>query len=458
MTGDTAGKQLDADWLYRPLFPKHWQRRSLLSLAYWVNGLAFRNIQFSPAAEGGKPVIKIAEIKGGITAQTKFTTQTFDDAVRVRAGDLLFSWSGQPETSIDAYRWRGREGWLNQHVFRVTPVDGVDTAFFNYLLRYLNPHFVAIAKNKQTTGLGHVTRRDLENMRVAVPPLPEQRAIGQMLGTLDEKIDLNRRMDDTLAAMARALFTSWFVDFEPVRAKLQGRDTGLPKRVADLFPDRFVGSNRGSNVPDGWQVGTLADVVEISNGGTPRTSVPEYWDGDIPWYTAKDAPSFNGVFAIDTERTLSDLGVAHSSTRLLPARTTVITARGTVGKIACLGVPMAMNQTCYGIRGRDGYPDFFTYWNLRASTRELPNLTHGTIFDTITRETFAVATTIIPSARVAATFDDLVAPYMERILANQRASRNLTALRDELLPKLISGELHVEDASPRLSEAGSADR
>ena len=181
-------------WIYHPPFPKTWTRRRLLSLAHWANGLAFRDIQFSSAAEGGKPVIKIAEIKSGISKQTKYTTQIFDDAVRVRAGDLLFSWSGQPESSIDAHWWRGPEGWLNQHVFRVTPVEGVDTTFFHHLLRYLKPHFVAIARNKQTTGLGHVTRQDLENMIVAVPSLAEQRAIGYVLGALDDKIDLNRRI------------------------------------------------------------------------------------------------------------------------------------------------------------------------------------------------------------------------------------------------------------------------
>ena len=284
----------------------------------------------------------------------------------------------------------------------------------------------------------------LRSISIPVPHLDVQRAIVRVLEPLDERIKLNRRMNETLDAMARALFMSWFVDFEPVWAKQEDRDTGLPKDIADLFPDRFVASNNGAKVPYGWEVGTLANIVEIINGGTPRTSVPEYWDGDIPWYTAKDVPSFNGVFAIDTERTISSLGVADSSTRILPARTTVITARGTVGKIACLGVPMAMNQTCYGIRGRDGYPELFTYWNLRMSIKELTTRTHGTIFDTITRDTFTVATTIIPPTTVAAMFEDLVSPYMEGILANQNASRNLKAQRDALLPKLVSGELRGE--------------
>ena len=284
----------------------------------------------------------------------------------------------------------------------------------------------------------------LRSISIPVPHLDVQRAIVRVLEPLDERIKLNRRMNETLDAMARALFMSWFVDFEPVCAKQEDRDTGLPKDIADLFPDRFVASNNGAKVPYGWDVGALANIVEIINGGTPRTSVPEYWDGDIPWYTAKDVPSFNGVFAIDTERTISQLGVANSSTRILPARTTVITARGTVGKIVCLGVPMAMNQTCYGIRGRDGYPELFTYWNLRMSIKELTTRTHGTIFDTITRDTFTVATTIIPPTKVAAMFEDLVSPYMEGILANQNASRNLKAQRDALLPKLVSGELRGE--------------
>ena len=329
------------------------------------------------------------------------------------------------------------EYWPLNTALYVSDFRGNDPRFISYLLTRVN-----FSTKSTVPGLN---RNHLHQEIVRIPKsVSEQRSIGHVLGTLDDRIELNRRMNGTLAAMAWALFRSWFVDFEPVRAKLEGRDTGLPKHVAELFPDRFVMSKRaGRTVPRGWQVGALADVVEISNGGTPRTSVPEYWDGDIPWYTAKDEPSFNGVFAIDTERTLSDLGVAHSSTRILPARTTVITARGTVGKIACLGVPMAMNQTCYGIRGRDGYPDYFTYWNLQRSLKELSGLTHGTIFDTITRATFAVATTIIPSPRVAVMFEDLVAPYMERILANQHASRNLAAQRDALLPTLISGELRL---------------
>ena len=259
-------------------------------------------------------------------------------------------------------------------------------------------------------------------------------------------------MNETLEAMARALFKSWFVDFEPVRAMMEGRwrrgesIAGLPAEHYDLFPDRLVNSELGE-IPEGWVSGLLSDAIELFSGGTPKTTIPDYWGGDIPWYTAKDAPSGSDVFAIDTERTVTQLGVENSATQVLDARTTVITARGTVGRLACLGIPMAMNQTCYGIRGAHGYPDFFTYWNVRTAVDELQTRTHGTIFDTITRQTFTLVEIAVPSIGLALAFEGMVRPLMDRILANLKESRALAAERDALLPGLVSGEVAVVKAS-----------
>ena len=135
-----------------PVLPGRWQLRSLYSMATWVSGITSDKIRFS---ETGRPIIRISELEDGISGQTRFTQQTFDDSVVVRSGDLLFSCSsGQPETSIDAYWWRGPKGWLDQHVFKVMPEVGLNPVFFYYLLRYLKPSFVGIARNKQTTGFG----------------------------------------------------------------------------------------------------------------------------------------------------------------------------------------------------------------------------------------------------------------------------------------------------------------
>ena len=293
--------------------------------------------------------------------------------------------------------------------------------------------------------------RDIERITIPLPPLPEQRAIAHVLGTLDDKIELNRRMNETLEAMARVLFKSWFVDFDPVRAKMEGRWhrgeslPGLPAEHYDLFPDRLVDSELGE-IPEGWEGGVINDAIEILSGGTPKTSVQEYWDGGIPWYTAKDAPSISDIFILTTERSISQAGVENSSTKVLPAGTTVITARGTVGRLACLGTSMAMNQTCYGLRGASGYPDYFTYWNVRNTVSDLQARTHGTIFDTITRATFKIAETVLAPVSVARAFESVLGPLMDRILQNLNESSTLTTQRDALLPGLVSGEFKLEGA------------
>ena len=248
--------------------------------------------------------------------------------------------------------------------------------------------------------------------------------------------------------MARALFKSWFVDFEPVRAKMEGRWRrgeslpGMPAELYDLFPERLVPSEIGE-VPEGWEVGVLNDAIELLSGGTPRTSVAEYWNGDIPWYTAKDAPAPSDVFVVDTERKITQAGIDNSATKMLPAGTTIISARGTVGRLACLGIPMTMNQTCYGIRGVNGYPNYFTYWNIRMAVDELQQRTHGTIFDTITRQTFKLVDTTLPPVSLAGEFEKAILPTMNRILANLHESQNLSVLRDALLPGLVSGEVEL---------------
>ena len=294
-----------------------------------------------------------------------------------------------------------------------------------------------------------LNKSDFGQLSIDLPPLPEQQAIAYVLGTLDDKIELNRRMNQTLEEMARAVFDSWFLDFDPVRAKVEGHWRrgkslpGLPADLYDLFPDRLIDSALGP-IPEGWKVGTLDDIVHLLSGGTPKTSVPEYWNGDILWYTAKDAPVPSDVFVIETARSVTPNGVANSATRVLPKHTTIVTARGTVGKLACLGKPMAMNQTCYGIRGDKGFPDYFTYLNVKMTLDQLRRKTHGTVFDTITRQTFGVIDSVIPPLVVAKAFETTITPLMRQILLNLYVSQTISTLRDAALPKLLSGECTVE--------------
>ena len=169
----------------------------LYDLAEWKNGLAFRKIDFS---NKGKPVIKIAELKNGITGQTQFTNGNYGEAVSLTRGDMVFSWSGNPETSIDVFWYDLPDGWLNQHIFKVTPSECVDKKYLYYLLKSLKPTFTAIASNKQTTGFGHVTIKDLKELIIDLPTRSTQEAISNYLYALDSKIHLNEQLNDNLAA------------------------------------------------------------------------------------------------------------------------------------------------------------------------------------------------------------------------------------------------------------------
>ena len=437
---DTAARRKDAEnWLYRPLFPVHWNRIPLYSMAQWVNGLAYRNIKFSAA---GRPIIKIAEIKGGISDQTKFTYQNFDESVHIHAGDLLFSWSGQPETSIDAFWWRGPEGWLNQHIFRVTPSDGIDTTFFFYLLRYLKPNFVAIARNKQTTGLGHVTKYDLDNIEAALPDIHEQRTIAHILGTLDDKIELNRRMNETLEAMARTLFNSWFVDFDPVRAKMKGRDTGLPKPIADLFPDRISESELGL-IPDGWEILPLPKLIEIN----PRRSLRK---GEVaPYLDMANMPTKGHVPHTVVDRQFGS-GMRFINGDTLVARITPCLENGKTAYVDFLQHDeVGWGSTEYIVmRPMPPLPNEFAYY-LARSTRfrefAIQNMTGTSGRQRVPAAALSQFLLPAPPKPIAESFGKFVRPLAKRVNETEAESRILATLRDTLLPRLISGKLRVKN-------------
>jgi len=426
------------NWLYRPTFSKDWNRAPLYSLASWVNGLAFRDFVFS---ESGKPIIKIAEIKDGISSQTKFTDQMFDESVHVNSGDLLFSWSGQPETSIDAFWWRGSDGWLNQHSFRVTSNDGINQQFLYYLLKYLKPSFIGIARNKQTTGLGHVTKRDLQEIEAAYPSKSEQLSIASILGSLDNRIELNRQMNETLEQTAQALFKSWFVDFDPVRAKAEGRNTGLPKESADLFPDSFEDSALGE-IPKGWRVSTIGEEVRVVGGSTPSTTKIEYWkDGANYWATPKDLSDIQSPVLLKTERKITDAGLEQISSGLLPIGTVLLSSRAPIGYLVISEIPVAINQGFIAMICEKALSNFYiqlwTRWNMET----IKGRANGTTFQEISKGSFRPMPILVPSQNVLDAFNRIAKPLHERIAMNLKETRTLADSRDSLLPELLSGRV-----------------
>ncbi|TAK51820.1 MAG: restriction endonuclease subunit S [Gammaproteobacteria bacterium] len=372
----------------------------------------------------------------------KFITEEFHGRLKKSAlspGDVVIVRTGKPGACAVIPQTLPVSNCSDLVIVRCGP--DIEPRFLAYYVNsvathHVNSHLVGAVQQHFNVGAAR-------KLIVLLPGLDEQRAIAHILGTLDDKIELNRRMNETLEAMARALFKSWFVDFDPVRAKAEGRDPGLPQPLADLFPDSFEDSELGE-IPREWRVARFADTIEIVGGGTPKTSVPEYWSGDIPWFSVVDAPTDSEVWVLDTEKKVTRAGVESSSTRVLPVGTTIISARGTVGRIALVGVPMAMNQSCYGLRGLAGTQGFFNYYSTRELVVRLQQHAHGSVFDTITRDTLAGVSVVVPPSELVEHFEKRVGPSLDRIRAALLEARTLANARDALLPKLISGELRVK--------------
>ena len=184
--------------------PAGWEIQALYDCADYINGSAFRNEHFS-SDRAGLPIIKIAELKDGITNQTKFTRATLDKKYRITSGDILFSWSGSPDTSIDTFIWVGMEGWLNQHIFKILFKRPEDKYFVYYLLRHFKTDFIEIARNKQTTGLGHITSEDLKRLKTVFPPDLLLRAFNILAEPIFQKVYSNDCESRQLAALRDTL-------------------------------------------------------------------------------------------------------------------------------------------------------------------------------------------------------------------------------------------------------------
>ena len=298
----------------------------------------------------------------------------------------------------------------------------------------------------QTDMAEYVSLSDQRRMHITLPSLPEQRAIAHILGTLDDKIELNRRMSETLEAMARALFQSWFVDFDPVRAKAEGRDPGLPQPLADLFPACLVDSELGE-IPEGWMVKPIGELAEVVGGSTPKTERAEYWEeGTHHWVTPKDLSGLSMPVLLDTERKITDAGLAQISSGLLPRGTVLLSSRAPIGYLAITEVPAAINQGFIAMKPRQGISNLFLLRWAETAHDEIVSRANGSTFLEISKANFRPIHTVAPSSPAMEAFDRLSRPLYRKVVEQERESRTLAALRDTLLPKLISGELRVKDA------------
>ncbi len=275
-----------------------------------------------------------------------------------------------------------------------------------------------------------------------IPELPEQRAIAGVLSTLDDKIELNRRMNETLEASARAVFRDWFIDFGPTRAKMAGAAPYVAPDMWQIFPGTLdVGGK-----PEGWTWSTIGQEVEAVGGSTPSTKDAALWDGDIAWTTPKDLSGLNSPVLMQTGRTISEAGLQTISSGLLPAGTVLMSSRAPVGYLAITQIPLAINQGYIAMRCNGRVSNWHAYLWAKENMDAIIQNANGSTFQEISKANFRPLPILVGDQGVRDRFDDVVRPMFEQIIANERESRTLAETRDLLLPKLVSGEIRVAQA------------
>lgn len=438
-----------------------WPQQPLEKVAELSGGFAFKSDDYS---RNGRFVLRTLNIKDNGSIHR-------DDAVflpeekchlyerfELQEHDTLFVMVGATLGKVGYVRREILPALLNQNMWRIRGREGLcDKRYLQYAFRH------TVVKNlgwASGSARDFVRRDDYRTMEIPVPPLPEQKAIAAVLGALDDKIELNRRMNATLEAMARALFQSWFVDFDPVRAKLDGRKlVGLDEATAALFPDSFQDSAVGQ-IPSGWKVGVLDELTKFVIGGDWGATGPTD-DETVSCYCIRgaDIPSLQsgGVGKMPTrflkpssleKRQLADGDLAIEISGGSPTQCTGRPVLASEALLQNLGQPLVASNFCRIVKLKSpAFSKFVYFWLLRLyDAGELFQFETGTTG--IKNFAFVIFSEryplVVPDLRVAEAFDRTVSPFFARIQENSQESRTLATLRDTLLPKLLSGELSVD--------------
>jgi type I restriction enzyme S subunit len=268
------------------------------------------------------------------------------------------------------------------------------------------------------TNVKGIRGSELKKLPVANPHKSAQDDIASSLSAYDDLIETNRRRMALLEKAARLLYQEW-----SVRLRFPGHErTRITK-----------------GIPQGWARKTAHETLQILSGGTPKTSVPEYWGGEIPFYTPKDAP--DGVWVTDCERTITDVGLSKCNSRLFPKETVFISARGTVGKLNMAQRPMPMSQSCYALVGKAHLTQPFVFCAMQEGVAALRQQAVGAVFDAIIVDTFKRIFILVPESKIIRLFDEVARPVLAQLENLTLQNQKLRAARDLLLPRLMSGEI-----------------
>ncbi len=362
-----------------------------------------------------------------------------------KIGDVLIAKDGNSALDTVCVHRLNEEVVLLSSIAILRPSKRIDPDFLRYYLDAPQTRDLLKAGFRSGSAIPRVVLKDFRRAPVKLPPLPEQRVIAHILRALDDKIELNRRMNETLEAIARAMFKSWFVDFDPVNAKADGRDPGLPQPIADRFPDSFEDSELGE-IPKGWRVGTLGEVAEHLR----RVVNPSQVDASTPYIGLEHMPKrcislseWGVADGLESNKFEFKRGeVLFGKLRPYFHKVGVAPVDGVSSTDIVVVTPRA--EKWFGfVLGHVSSEAFVEHTNAGSTGTRMPRTSWTDM---------ARYVVVLPDESLAKAFTDQTRPIVSRILASIHESRSLAAIRDTLLPKLISGELRVKDAERALEK------
>lgn len=404
-----------------------WQRGKLGDFLTLQRGFDLPAYERRP---GNVPVITSSGISG------------FHDEARVLGPGVVMGRYG----TIGEIFYIDEDFWPHNTSLYVKDFKGNKPKFVSYFLKTV--HYEAHNDKSSVPGLN---RNHLHLTDVVFPPLPEQHAIAAILGSLDDKIELNRKTNATLEELARTLFAAWFVEFAPVRAKAAGHvPQGIDAATAALFPDSFEDSPLGP-VPQGWRVVEVDDLFEVSIGKTPPRNQHQWFSTfqeDVPWMSIKDLGN-SGVFIIHTSEFLTSESVEKFRVKRISSGTVVLSFKLTVGRVAITDREMLSNEAIahFTPRSQTTITNYYLYSYLKQFRFDSLGST-SSIATAVNSKSVRSIPILVPSNEIARQFSLVVTPLFHKIRLLQYESNYLTVLRDTLLPKLLSGELRVKDVEP----------
>lgn len=468
-----------------------WTETKLSDISIFRNGAGIKQEYFTNS-HNGTPLVKVSNFTlDSLDTSNNITYVCNEHAKKwashlLRKNDILIATVGSwpPNWSsvvgkVVRVPSEAENMLQNQNTCCLLAKDNVDADFLFYALKTKKFQDWVVNMAQGSANQARIPVKTLGDYKLHIPTYTNQKIISSFLINIDDKIRVNSKINQTLEQMSQALFKSWFVDFDPVidnaldagndipkslqnRAALRQKVRNsanfkpLPAEIRALFPAEFEETELGW-VPEGWKISTASQEFVIKGGSTPSTANEEFWtNGDIHWTSPKDLAGNNNKVLLDTSKKITKAGLEKISSGLLPINTVLMSSRAPIGYLALAKKPMAINQGYIAIpSAKHLSPEFIIYW-LEYIMDDVKGMAGGTTFAEISKTAFKTINLIIPSSESIEKFTLLAHEHFTKIVANTKQTTALTSLRDTLLPKLISGELSLENLPDLLKETEAA--